>query len=251
MRRSAFLAGPAALAIAAAWPSRAQAAQPPLRIVALGDSLALATGATRADGGFIFPAYRRLLAAYPGSTLSNVAIGGSTVADVLRLQAGRVAAFAPQIVVVCAGGNDVVRHTARTAFAHSYTALLAAIHRAAPRAYVICCGVPDVAVSPIFADDRAAIAALSVADDRAVRVAASDAGARFVDFFAITHRQRSGDGRFFSRDRFHPSDAGYALLSAELWPALIAGAMRVNAAVMREPVGLGSMSTRSASARTR
>jgi lysophospholipase L1-like esterase len=214
MRRSLFLAGVIAL------PSIALAAGTPRRILVLGDSLALGTGASRADGGFIFPAFRRLLATQPGTLLDNVAIGGSTVADVLRVQVGRVAEFAPDVVIVCVGGNDVVRRTTSAAFARDYAAALRAIRRSAPRARVICCGVPDVAISPIVADERAAVAALSAADDRAAHAAAHDAGARFIDFFRLTQHAGTNDERFFSRDRFHPSDAGYALLTDALWPAL-------------------------------
>ena len=219
MRRSGFLA---ALGVAPVGAAERRA----LRIVVLGDSLALATGASRADGGFVFPAYRELLRELPGSVLDNVAIGGSTAADVLRLQVPRVAGLAPDVAIVCVGGNDVVRRTARDAFAATYSALMAALARAAPRAQIICCGVPDVAVSPIFADERVTMAALAAADDRAVRHAAHTAHARFVDFYAVAHRQRDGDEHFFSRDRFHPSDAGYALLRAELEPALKAASAR-------------------------
>ncbi len=209
MERSAFLT----LLAGAAAATRA------LHIVALGDSLALATGASRSDGGFIFPAYRQLLATYPGSMLDNVAIGGSTAADVLRLQLPRIAPIAPDIAILCVGGNDVVRRTPREEFARTYHALVATLRTAAPRAKLICCGVPDVAVSPIFADERADVAALSAADNDVVRATAQRAGASYVDFYAITSGHGS-DGRFFSRDRFHPSDAGYALLSAAFVPVL-------------------------------
>ncbi len=218
MHRSVFLA--ALLA--------APAAARPLRIVVLGDSLALGTGASRTDGGFVFPAYRALLLTHPGSTLDNVAIGGSTAADVLRLQVGRISAIAPDIAIVCVGGNDVVRRTPRAAFARTYADLLTALQRSAPHARLICCGVPDVAVSPLFSDDRAAVAALARDDDRAVRAAARAVGAGFADFYAISHRA-AGNDRFLSGDRFHPSDTGYALLSAELVPALNAAAARAKA----------------------
>jgi lysophospholipase L1-like esterase len=223
MRSNSFLV---ALGAFGAAPPAARAAGDPVRIAVLGDSLALATGASRADGGFLFPAFRRLLATHPGATLDNVAIGGSTVADVVRLQVPRIAAIAPDVIIVCVGGNDVVRRTPRAAFARDYLRLLAELRRTAPHARTICCGVPDVAVSPIFADERRAVASLSAADDRAARAAARANGASFVDFFALTQRVRANDERFFSRDRFHPSDAGYALLSSELWPALSAAATR-------------------------
>jgi lysophospholipase L1-like esterase len=220
MRRSGFLA------VLSAAPIGVAAASTPVRVAVLGDSLALATGASRADGGFIFPAFRTLLRARPGSMLDNVAIGGSTVADVLRLQAGRIAAIAPDVIVVCVGGNDVVRRTPADAFARDYAALLTALRRDAPHARLVCCGVPDVAVSPIFSDERGPIGILSGVDDTAAHQAARAHGARYVDFFTLTQQQHGLGDRFFSRDRFHPSDAGYALLKAEFEPVLLAAAER-------------------------
>jgi lysophospholipase L1-like esterase len=219
MQRSGFLALAGALPF-----GRNDSA--PLRILVLGDSLALATGASQPDGGFIFPLFRELLATHPGSRLDNVAIGGSMVADVLRLQLPQVMRSVPNIVIVCVGGNDVVRGTSLDAFTRTYRALLDALRRAAPRAQIICCGVPDVAASPLFADERTTIARRSAADDAAVRAAARARGARFVDLFAVTALSAGRDAGFFSADRFHPSDAGYALLRAALRPALAAAMLR-------------------------
>jgi lysophospholipase L1-like esterase len=216
MDRSAFLAALATAPVAA---SRSNGA---LRILVLGDSLALATGASRPDGGFIFPLFRDLLRDHPGARLDNFAIGGSTAADVLRLQVPRVAQSRPNVVIVCAGGNDVVRGTPPALFARTYRALCEAISHAAPQASVIACGVPDVAVSPLFADEPALIGRRSAADDLAVRAGARAIGARYVDFFELTKRRIGREGRFFSHDRFHPSDAGYALLREALQPALAA-----------------------------
>src|ERR1700723_2773372 len=109
MERSAFLLGMATIV--------AQPTHAPLRIAVLGDSLALGTGATRADGGFIFRAFRSLLAQHPGSRIDNVAIGGATVADVVRLEVDRLRGTRYTCAIVCAGGNDVVRGTPAAAFA--------------------------------------------------------------------------------------------------------------------------------------
>jgi len=106
------------------------------------------------------------------------------------------------------------------------------VRRAQPRARIVCCGVPDVGVSPIFAGNRAAITELSKHDDAAARAAAARGGAAFVDLYTITHAQSATRGRFLSHDRFHPSDAGYALFAAALEPALLAAA---NASPERRP----------------
>jgi acyl-CoA thioesterase-1 len=217
MQRSAVLSG--ALAALATLPLPAAAADAAVRIAVVGDSLALGTGASRADGGFIFRAYRRVLAQRPGSRIDNVAIGGATVADVLRLQIARLDGIRYDAVIVCIGGNDVVRFTTPATFARTYARLLHAIAVAVPHARIVCCGVPDVSVSPIFSSERGLIRTLAVDDDRAVRHAAQPAGATFVDLFGVSTRQVD-PARFLGRDRFHPSDRGYALLEAVLTPAL-------------------------------
>jgi lysophospholipase L1-like esterase len=217
MERSAFLLGMATVAAGPAYvPVGGKGA---LRIAVLGDSLALGTGASRADGGFIFRAFRSVLAQHPGSRIDNVAIGGATVADVVRLQVDRLRGTRYTCAIVCAGGNDVVRATREAAFASAYATLLARLARTLPGTRIICCGVPDVSESPIFADERAETLATARRDNEAVRTAARAAGAAFVDLFALTHGLHDPQ-RFLSRDRFHPSDTGYALLANALTPVL-------------------------------
>jgi lysophospholipase L1-like esterase len=218
MLRSDFLFGTVAALVAHRQPVT-RAPDAPVRIAVLGDSLALGTGASRADGGFIFRAFRTLLAQRPGSRIDNVAIGGATAADVLRLEVGRLAGVRYDIVIVCVGGNDVVRGTSARAFRTTYTALLRRIITLVPGACIICCGVPDVSVSPIFADERNTIHNSAVNDDRAVRGEARASGALFADLFAVTRRTHDAD-HFLGRDRFHPSDAGYVLLEKALQPLL-------------------------------
>jgi lysophospholipase L1-like esterase len=217
MLRSAFAAGMMSLAVR---PQRtARPAGAAVRIAVLGDSLALGTGASRADGGFIFPAFRTVLAQRPGSRIDNLAIGGATVADVLRLEVPRLAGTAYDVAIVCVGGNDVVHGTAPAAFRSAYATVLRRIAGAAPGAGIVCCGVPDVGISPIFAGARGAVHDLVLRDDRAVRAAAHAAGAAFVDLFTVTHGARDPQ-RFLGRDRFHPSDDGYRLLAAAFAPVL-------------------------------
>ena len=191
----------------------------PVRIAVLGDSLAFGTGASSAAGGFIFPAFRALLVRRPGSRLDNVAIGGATVADVVRLQAGRLAGVRYDVVIVCVGGNDVVRGTPAVTFRRTYTELLRRIAAATPGARVICCGVPDVSVSPIFASERDLVRETAMRDDAVVRALAAAHGAAFVDVFGVSHATRDPE-RFLGHDRFHPSDAGYVLLANALTPVL-------------------------------
>jgi lysophospholipase L1-like esterase len=194
-------------------------AGPPIAITVLGDSLALGTGASDTSRGFAFDLYRSVEARHPGSEITNDAIGGSTAADVLRLQVGRLRERHADCIIVCVGGNDVARGIDAASFARSYDALLAAVRRTAPHAQIIVVGVPDVSISPLFADHAAAIQLLAKADDRAARAAAAAAGAHYVDLFAVTRRLHD-PATFLSADRFHPSDAGHAAIAAAVRPVL-------------------------------
>lgn len=235
MRRSALLRGLAATMIAAAGTivtacsrslrRREPGAQPPeraVRIAVLGDSLALGTGASNPRNGFLFRAYLAVRERRPGSSIVSYAIGGSTAADVLRLQAPRLAHERADVVVICVGGNDVTHRVAPARFAATYAALLARVHALQPRAAIVCCGVPNVGLSPLFTGtDHDEIARLARADDAAVRAAARRAGASFADLYAATNGARADVNAYLSDDRFHPSDAGYAALAAATAPVLI------------------------------
>jgi lysophospholipase L1-like esterase len=228
MRRSAFLSvAAAAVAGCARRPPAGpvESRLPAVRLVALGDSLAMGTGASASDKGFIFQSYRRVLAERPGSRIDDLAIGGATVADVLRLQVPRLAHEAADVAIVCVGGNDVVRRTSPARFAATYGELVARLRTALPATRLIVCGVPDVALSPLFSGhDTATIARLSAADDAAVRAIAKRSGAAFADLYAVTRRDRADANRLLSDDRFHPSDAGYATFAAVLSPLVLQAA---------------------------
>jgi lysophospholipase L1-like esterase len=216
MTRALILAVFAACAVsqrAAAFP----AAPAPLRIVVLGDSLALGTGASDPANGLTFRIYRALAAGRPGSEITNVAIGGTRASDVRRLEVGSLDPRATDLVLLVVGGNDVVRKTPAVAFARDYRDLLAAIRARVPRATVVAFGVPDVARSPLFADSRAKTEALSRADDASVDRAAAGNGAAFVGLFGFTFHEAMSH-EFFSSDDFHPSDAGYARLAGFALP---------------------------------
>jgi lysophospholipase L1-like esterase len=229
MRRSGFLALAALASCARGAAPRSAAAPgtlPPVRIAALGDSLAFGTGASTPENGFIFRAFERVRRERPDSEIDNFAMGGSTAADVLRLQVARLRRRF-DIVIICVGGNDVVRHIDPAAFGVTYAKLVAAVRLRQPQAQIVCCGVPNVGRSPLFGGPEAgAISGLAHADDAQVRSVAMREHAGFVDLYAVTSIRHSDESRFLSDDRFHPSDEGYATFADALAPVVLRAAAR-------------------------
>ncbi len=196
----------------------AMSTAPAVQLAVLGDSLAFGTGAGDSSGGFAFRVYRSIATDRPGSEITNAAIGGSTAADVVRLQVARLRERRFDVVILCVGGNDVVRGIPAATFGREYRRLVAAIRSTAPQAQLVAVGVPDVSISPLFADHARAVHRLALADDRAARAAVAAAGARYVDLFGLT-RNTDATG-FLSQDRFHPSDAGHAEIAASALPVV-------------------------------
>jgi lysophospholipase L1-like esterase len=199
-------------------------AAPAVQLAVLGDSLAFGTGAGDTAGGFAFRLYRAIEVARPGSEITNVAIGGSTAADVLRLQVARLRERRFDLVLLCVGGNDVVHGIPTADFARSYGRLVSAIRAAAPGAAFVAVGVPDVSISPLFADHAGAVRRLAEADDRAARRAVTGAGGSYVDLYSLTRQAHDAAG-FLSQDRFHPSDEGHAKIAAKALP-IVEAALR-------------------------
>ena len=202
-----------------------------VRIVVLGDSLAMGTGASDPRHAFAFLLYLRALAEHPGSQVTNFAIGGANLGDVARLEVPRLRHVQADVVLLCAGGNDVVERTAAGRFARSARALTAGIERAAPGASLIVVGIPDVAISPLFSDRRVQTESLVRRDGALLRAAAAASRAPYVDLTAPAAQARRNPARFLSADEFHPSDVGHAAIASAVWPALKAAIARRGMAV--------------------
>ncbi|GAC1547300.1 MAG: SGNH/GDSL hydrolase family protein [Vulcanimicrobiaceae bacterium] len=217
-RAAGPLAGTFAALLAAA---PAPAALAGVNMTVAGDSLALGIGATDSSRGFAFDLFERVRALRPMSEVTNLAIGGATTADVVRLELPRIAATRPTVVLLEVGANDVVRRHAAAAFGRDYRRLIDAVRRDAPAARIVILNVPDVSVSPIFEPlAKPPLRRLAATYNAIVAAEARRVDAPVVDLFAFSQRAATDPARYFSGDRFHPSDDGHAAIAAAAWPAV-------------------------------
>jgi acyl-CoA thioesterase I len=125
-------------------------------------------------------------------------------------QVPRVAALAPDMVLVSVGANDVVHLTSRSGFRRSYERLVDGLPEDVE---LVLLGVPDMGAPPRLAQPLRALAGLRGRQlDSEVRAVARRARATYIDIAGETGPQmRAESGRLFARDRYHPNDEGYAL----------------------------------------
>ena len=188
-------------------------------VVWLGDSTAAGLGAsTQAQS---LPEQVAALLGAP-VRLTVLARSGDRVADVVHDQVPRLAGIHPSVVFISVGANDTTHLTSRGSFRRDYAKVLAGLPSGVAR--VVLLGVPDMGAPPRLAQPLRAVAGWrgrALADD--VRhLAARTPRAIFVDIAGRTGPAfRKKPGRYFSRDHFHPSDAGYAL-----WAQAVASVSR-------------------------
>jgi acyl-CoA thioesterase I len=157
--------------------------------VAFGDSLTLGTGA--GNGG-----YPALLGARLGVTLQNLGVAGETTADGLRRLA-EVEALQPRVVLLCFGGNDVLRGQSREQMFANLGAMIDRLQAAG--SFVVLIGIRGASVL----GDANAKGFAELAEQK-----------------QVMHIPNLLDGIIgtpsLMSDYVHPNDAGYERIAARL-----------------------------------
>ena len=175
----------------------------------IGDSTAYGVGVTDGDD-----AVASLVARERGERVTNLAVSGATLAEVVTVQLPQVAALGPDRLYVSVGANDVTHLTRVEDFFRDYRDLLG---RLPTDLDVVVLGVPDMGAPPRLAQPLRAIAGWRgrrLEEEVRRAVARRPDGDRFtyVDIRGETGPPfRAEPDRYFADDRYHPSVAGYRL----------------------------------------
>jgi len=175
---------------------------PLLRMVAIGDSTLTGPGLADVEDVWVRRLARRLAAGYRVE-LTSLAVGGSTVHDVLVGQLPAALALRPHVVIVSVGGNDVIRRTPIRRVEADFRRLFDALEESG--AVVVVLGLGDLGAAPRLAtpsDRLVTLAALRVekALDDAV---AGRPRLHVVDIFDRS-RTLHDQPELFAADGFHP-----------------------------------------------
>jgi lysophospholipase L1-like esterase len=212
-------------------PFEAAPARPAARLLLVGDSTAVGTGASTPEASVAGLIARH----HPGVHIVNRARVGARFADIARQLDG---AERFDIILILGGGNDVIRLTD----ARSLQASIGrALHKARTRAdCVVLMPAGNVGNTPLFPRPWAWLMTRRSRQLHAmVRAAAASAGALYVNGY----KERADDPfvrqaqRLNARDGLHPSDEGYRLWFEAL--QLQAGLSRQLQALGALPEGAG------------
>ena len=182
-----------------------------LHYLILGDSTAVAVGGTYEQGiavetaGHLAQSGRRV-------ELTNVAVSGARVHDVLTEQLPRADLAHADLVLVDVGANDVIHLTRSGTVARDLEQIVKTLLQANCKMKVVVSGSPDMSTPPRI---PRLLRGLAGVRSRAVNRIATEAVKRHELTFAPI-AERTGpifarDRTLFSADRFHPNDRGYAV----------------------------------------
>jgi len=188
----------------------------PIVYVALGDSTGAGIGAR--NGGYVARLFKRLEERRPQSKLSNLCVSGSTTADVVRGQLERSAALNPDLVTIGIGINDIGHGLSLEQFAENYDRILSTL-KEQTQAQIVVTNLPDISSAPMVPSSmRNQYHQQIVTFNQRLEEIATRHGVTVFDIYSITTRELPSHPEYFSRDGFHPSDAGYELWATEMWP---------------------------------
>jgi lysophospholipase L1-like esterase len=153
-----------------------------------------------------------LAKSFPGRNAINRGFGGSQLADAVRCAERIVVPYAPRVVVLYAGDNDLAAGKSPEQVFDDFKQFVATVHRALPKARIVYVGVkPSPSRWKLIDKVRATNALIR-------EFAAKDTRLVFVD---VERPMLGPDGKprpeLFRPDRLHLNDEGY-----RLWASLVA-----------------------------
>jgi acyl-CoA thioesterase I len=183
---------------------------PSLTYVVLGDSTAAGVGA-RYDAGIAIGTARGL-ADGRRVVMTNLAVSGARIGDVLEKQLSAAEALKPDTVLLSVGANDVTHLTGIGSMRRSLEAIVRRLKIANPSVKIVVTGSPDMG-SPL----RIPWLLRGIASFRTKQVnrmfqeVVDREALTFARIAAMTGTLFRKDHSLFGEDRFHPNERGYAV----------------------------------------
>ena len=200
------------------------AAVTPVEVAVVGDSSCTGPGLDHARDVFIAQAAARVEVPLH---LTQFAVGGSRIGDVLMQQLPAVLDAQPAVAVISIGANDAIHSTPLARFERDLRAVVGALDRAGIETVV--CGLIDLSLIPRIPTVLKPMLGLRGLAYERRKARATHPAARAVRAGAdrlINETFRARGEALFTADRFHPNAAGHTVLADGLVPHLTAAVDR-------------------------
>jgi len=188
---------------------------PSLRVAVLGDSSVTAPGVDGPHQIWVSLISARIAETHH-VTLRSVAVSGSRAEDLLRVQLAPALEFAPDLVIVSVGANDVMKGVGLKVFERHLDELVATLTESG--ALVVLSGVGDIGTIPRLKPPlRNMMTRRSARFDGVHHIVAARHGAHVVEHRKDDPTIWYSDRALWSPDLFHVSAAGHQRWADSTW----------------------------------
>ncbi len=182
---------------------------PPLVYLVMGDSTAAGVGGSYGSGIAVSTA--RDLGKRFRVRMTNVAVSGARVRDVLRDQLAAAEGLKPDFVLLSVGANDVTHLTRIGSMRADLRTIVQRLKAANPAVKIVLTGSPDMGSPPRIPRLLRGIASCRTRSvNRMFEAEVAQQRLTFAPIAAETGPLFRSDRSLFAEDRFHPNDRGYA-----------------------------------------
>jgi acyl-CoA thioesterase-1 len=180
-----------------------------LTYVVLGDSTAAGEGGHYEHG--IAVATEQELDRTQDVTMTNLAVSGARMSDVVQHQLPTAEKLRPDVVLLSAGANDVTHLTFIRSMRSSLRELVRRLRVANPAVAIVITGSPDMGAPPRIPRLLRGLASRRTTLVNQMFVSeAAELGLTFAPIAKETGPLFRNDRTLFAPDDFHPNDRGYA-----------------------------------------
>jgi len=181
----------------------------PLVYVVMGDSTAAGEGAPYDDGIALETA--RYLSRSGPVTMTNLAVAGATVDDVVKVQLSQAVTLKPDVVLLAVGANDATHFTSNSKVSAGMTAILDGLQGVRPGIRVVLTGSPQLGSAPRFTQPLRWFAGTQTGRvNQVITEVGVSRHALLAPIAKETGPIFAADRTLYAPDRFHPSARGYA-----------------------------------------
>ena len=180
----------------------------PLHYLVLGDSTAAGVGGRYEEGIAVLTAAR--LGERREVAMTNLAVSGARVRDVLREQLPRLDGARPELVLLSVGANDVTHLTPVRSMQRDLREVVRELRAVNPEVAIVITGSPDMGSPPRIPRLLRGIASWRTKQvNRMFRAEGEALGLTFAPIAEKTGPLFRRDRSLFAADRFHPNERGY------------------------------------------
>jgi lysophospholipase L1-like esterase len=177
--------------------------------VVLGDSTAAGIGGTYELG--IAESTARELGRTRRVMMTNLAVSGARLRDVLEVQLPVAESLHPDLILLSAGANDVTHLTGIRSMSADLETIVRRLKTANPATRIVLTGSPDMGAPPRIPWLLRPVAGCRTEQaNRMFRAAVARSHLVFAPIAAATGPLFRRDRTLFADDHFHPNDRGYA-----------------------------------------